>query len=393
MAYCDESGFKPPSRSTLLRILAVCPASTRKSLQGLDYVTSAGAQAFDDLTNVAEKLGDAGEAMGWTKDIQTRLRGAKNCILKSRALPRNSTEHFFFEHKIIDTNISYEYFVSLQVHVSKSSTVADHCQTFALSDPKESVFQEKCDYNHSDCCDRCDQLMSTIGDIETTLNTQTDNLLPSVYEELTFTVKQAKLNIFSWKSHILKCIHQDIARVDVLETLDETSVLVVQDWAMKYLPRKYRENQTDWFGKRGIPWHVSVAFRKVHNQLETLTFVHIFNACIQDNCAVVAIMEDVVKQLKTAMPDLLTVKYRQDNAGCYHSGPTIICAAKIGENLGVKIKRLDFSDPQGGKGACDRKAATIKSHMNLYLNSGHDIETAAQMYEAMISSASPCVIQ
>jgi hypothetical protein len=80
MAYCDESGFKPPSRSTLLRILAVCPASTRKSLQGLDYVTSAGAQAFDDLTNVAEKLGDAGEAMGWTKDIQTRLRGAKRYL-------------------------------------------------------------------------------------------------------------------------------------------------------------------------------------------------------------------------------------------------------------------------------------------------------------------------
>ena len=25
---------------------------------------------------------------------------------------------------------------------------------------------------------------------------------------------------------------------------------------MKYLPRKYRESQTDWFGKRGIPWHI-----------------------------------------------------------------------------------------------------------------------------------------
>ena len=41
LAYCDESGFKPLSRSTLLRILAVCPASTRKSLQGLDYISSA----------------------------------------------------------------------------------------------------------------------------------------------------------------------------------------------------------------------------------------------------------------------------------------------------------------------------------------------------------------
>ncbi|KAK3724020.1 hypothetical protein QZH41_000588, partial [Actinostola sp. cb2023] len=48
--------------------------------------------------------------------------------------------------------------------------------------------------------------------------------------------------------------------------------------------------------------------------------------------------------------------------------------------------RMDFSEPQGGKGACDRKAAAIKSHMRLYLNSGKDIETAAQMKEAIESS-------
>lgn len=84
------------------------------------------------------------------------------------------------------------------------------------------------------------------------------------------------------------------------------------------------------------------------------------------------------------MPQLKTINYRQDNAGCYHSGPTIICAGKVGKQHGVEIKRLDFSDPQGGKGACDRKAATIKAHMQLYLNSGHDIETPAQMCEAMV---------
>jgi hypothetical protein len=229
-------------------------------------------------------------------------------------------------------------------------------------------------------------LVSVISEIESALATQAGNLLPSVNEELTFTVKQAKTSIFAWKSHILRNIHQDVARVDALEALDESSVLVVQDWAMKYLPRKYRESQTDWFGKRGIPWHISVAFRKISDQLEMLTFVHIFQACSQDMYAVIAVMEDVVKQIKNTMPRLKTVNYRQDNAGCYHSGPTIICAGKIGEKLGVKIKRLDFSDPQGGKGACDRKAATIKAHMQLHLNSGHDIETPAQMCEAMLSS-------
>ena len=80
LAYCDESGFKPLSRSTLLRILAVCPASTRKSLQGLDYISSAGAQAFEDMIDIVERLGDIGQGMGWTKNLQTRLRDGKRYL-------------------------------------------------------------------------------------------------------------------------------------------------------------------------------------------------------------------------------------------------------------------------------------------------------------------------
>ena len=41
--YCSETNFSPLSRSTLLRILEVCKASVRKSLQGLDYITASGA--------------------------------------------------------------------------------------------------------------------------------------------------------------------------------------------------------------------------------------------------------------------------------------------------------------------------------------------------------------
>ena len=80
LAYCDETGFKPLSRSTLLRILHVCPASVRKSLQGLDYISSSGAQAFDDLCEVAELLGDTGQGMGWARQQQSRLRESKRYL-------------------------------------------------------------------------------------------------------------------------------------------------------------------------------------------------------------------------------------------------------------------------------------------------------------------------
>ena len=42
--------------------------STRKTLQGLDYSSSAGAQAFEDLINVVERLGDHLMEITWTKE-------------------------------------------------------------------------------------------------------------------------------------------------------------------------------------------------------------------------------------------------------------------------------------------------------------------------------------
>ena len=92
------------------------------------------------------------------------------------------------------------------------------------------------------------------------------NIASDIIEELTFIEDHAKQHIFSWKVHLLRCINQDEARLDVIDGLDETSVVLVQDWAMKFLPRKFRENQSDWFGKRGLPWHITVAIRRTENQ-------------------------------------------------------------------------------------------------------------------------------
>ena len=147
------------------------------------------------------------------------------------------------------------------------------------------MFQATCDHQHNDVCERCAVLGSTLTSIEAGLTAKYHNLATTLGEELEFRVKNAKTAIMAWKAHLLRSVNQDEARVQVLEELDETSVFIVQDWAMKYLPRKFRESQTDWFGKRGIPWHLAVATR-------------------------VAVMSDVIRQLKIIMPELKTVYYR-----------------------------------------------------------------------------------
>lgn len=209
-------------------------------------------------------------------------------------------------------------------------------------------------------------------------------------DEMKYIINESKKNVQAWKSHLLRSINQDEARLDVMSGLEPNSVLITLDWAMKFLPKKYRESQSDWFGKKGISWHIAVATRKVQGQVQTLTFVHIFQKCPQDSPVVQSILDDVVKQLKTNFPEIDKIYLRQDNAGCYHCIATLLAIQQISTTYRVQM-RIDFSDPQGGKGVCDRKAATIKNAMRVHIDSGHDVQTASQMKEAIESSNFPGV--
>ena len=59
---------------------------------------------------------------------------------------------------------------------------------------------------------------------------------------------------------------------------------------------------------------------------------------------------------------------------------------EITQETRVAIKGIDFCNPQGGRGVCDRKAVKIKGQMRIYGNEGHNIEDAAQMRIALQSS-------
>ena len=75
-----------------------------------------------------------------------------------------------------------------------------------------------------------------------------------------------------WRGSLISSVpvNQDGARAQLLEAIDESSVLIVQDWAIKYLARKYTESQTDLFGKRGILWRLTGATRREGGELQML---------------------------------------------------------------------------------------------------------------------------
>lgn len=136
------------------------------------------------------------------------------------------------------------------------------------------------------------------------------------------------------------------------------------------------------------------------NYFQTRTFIHLFDDCNQNWFAVTSILEHTLATLKGLRPHLAEAFLKSDNARCYHTAFLLLALPSLGERSGVKVARYDFSEPQAGKDICDRRIASIKSHIRRFVNEGNDVETAASMKAAIESHgdvkgcyASVCKVQ
>lgn len=137
----------------------------------------------------------------------------------------------------------------------------------------------------------------------------------------------------------MRSINQEEAKQDLLKNKDPDSALIIMDWAMKFLPLKYREKQSEWFGKRGLSWHVSTVISVDVNSgdLELKTYAHLFDASKQDWFAVLSIIENTLKTLKVDKPQITRVQIRSDEAGCYHNNYLIASVRDIGNAVGMEV--------------------------------------------------------
>lgn len=368
--FCKEEQFEPLSRSTLFKILDVREASQRKSLQGLDNIAADGAAGFQTAARIIDDLEKGGGNKQWCNDAKRRLRDSKQYL---------KTDY--------------------PVHCKPDeSTCADHCRKFALSDNCDPDFQVVCTHQHIENCDQCQTLKAVLDEVEAEIRSSSWNPYNQEHrEDLLYDFERARSDIQQWKAHVLRSINQDEAKQDVLKMEDSSSALIVMDWAMKFLQLKYRERQCDWYGKRGLSWHIStvISFNASSEGLQLKSYAHLFDSCQQDWFAVCSILENLLKAIKTENPEIESVYLRSDGAGCYHNNSLIAAVTDIGERIGVRILRYDFSEPQHGKDVCDRILCPMKASIRRYCNEGHDILSADDMRRALserfVKGTSACV--
>ncbi len=340
----------------MYRILEVREASQRKSLSGLDNTAAEGVVAFERLNSIIDELIEAG--------------GDKTAMLTLKEKLNKSKKYLKTEY-MSDCG-------------AEESECADHCRRFALSDPKVPEFQSKCmsHTSHEMKCSCCEELKAALDSLESSIADQSSSLYSEEQrDDLLYDFNTSKNRIVAWKSHILRGANQENAKQCVLRELDNTSMLVVADWAMKFVQMRHREKQSDWYAKRGMSWHISSVVTRdgETDELQVVSYAHLLDSCAQDWYTVGSVFENLLENVKRDFPVIKRVYLRSDEAGCYHTSQLIAAVKDIGDRVGITVERYDFSEPQQGKDICDRVLCPMKATIRKYCSQGHDKKKAVKL--------------
>ena len=184
------------------------------------------------------------------------------------------------------------------------SQCPNHCHKLGLSDPKDPDFQEHCTHQHTLCCPQYDDITLRLQKMHLIVK---DGKNLSFYsqeqQDFLYDIEKFSEAIVKWKAHIMRSVNQEHAKQDILATLDQSSCLLVMDWAMKFLQLRYREKQSDWYGKRHLCWHISSIISSSQSGT-TEVISYLFDQCAQDWYAVTSNIEELFKLLKVKNPEL-----------------------------------------------------------------------------------------
>ncbi|XP_063397175.1 uncharacterized protein LOC134681468 [Mytilus trossulus] len=226
----------------------------------------------------------------WKQRHQLIQIGSGVCTFCRKEIVKELKDH--------ETKDNKDYECQLNLHISKESETADHCCNFALSDQSKE-YTASCQHEHNQVCKKCDDLTETLVKIE---KSSDEVLYESADQEddTIYMVEQSIKAVQEWKKHLLRSYNQDTARSEILHKLSKDEVLVERDWAMKFLPMRYRESQSKWFGKRGLNWHVSVGSYHTSDtdDLKMQTIIHVFDNASQDARTSNAVLRNTLQQFQ-----------------------------------------------------------------------------------------------
>lgn len=168
----------------------------------------------------------------------------------------------------------------------------------------------------------CECLDMTLEEIAQKLDDHEVDITEDQRARIKFQNKESARAILAWKAHFVRSVAQEEAKQDALVQLDQEKFLIIIDWAMKYLPQHYREQVSEFFGKRGRSWHVSAVITRLHaeGRYEVECLVHIFNTFNQNSFAVMSVIEHLLQTIKLEYPSASKAFLKSDTPAATTTG-------------------------------------------------------------------------
>ena len=221
----EEMKHKVPAQSTLFKIVQTLRAKKARAITGIDSTYENHRIAFETLFKIVDKC-----ALVLVEEEGQRT-------------VKNVREDISASAKYVLSSFPY--------HLEYDSKCESHCINFGCSDPKEKKLQQQCTVEHTEKCDHCMILPKIIKDMRKMVETASPHLKEEEAAEMLFDISAAHESI----EHYLKSLLRHKVSQDywdsLLEKADPKIALVTMDFAMKMLPRVHREQQSQWFGKKG----------------------------------------------------------------------------------------------------------------------------------------------
>lgn len=132
-------------------------------------------------------------------------------------------------------------------------------------------------------CNSCESLKTVLWEVEDQIrNEHIAFYSKDQQEDILYDFVKAKQSILDWKVHILRSCNQEKAKQDLVQNLTISEAIVVMDWAIKFQQMKFREKESEWFGTRGLSWHISSVIFKDENskEVEVQSYAHLLDSCI-----------------------------------------------------------------------------------------------------------------
>ena len=266
--FCKEENFTLLSHATMWRILEVQEASQRKSLKGLDNTAADSAEGFEALHKIVDQLEEAGADKRWPSQTQKRLKESK----------------LYFKTTYCD-------------HCQEESVCPDHCRV--LSDADDADYQTLYNHEHGHACRDCESLKVVIQEIQSSIS-EYSSKINDKKDHLRYEADIVEVKIKEWKAHIMRAQNQEQSKQNILLSLQENEVFIILDWAMKFKQMKFHEKQSEWFGKRGINWHICCVISRKEEKLGVTSYAHLFNSWSQDWFSVLSIIENLMLSITKA---------------------------------------------------------------------------------------------